>query len=95
MKVEFSSIDQSGTFGCAMSLDGKTIRNAKHKMGWGDFSDDEIELLIGPAAFKQFQNGKFTFDVPKWKINVAQTGGIQDATPTGFQLRWQDDFLAA
>ena len=88
MQIEFHQIDASGTHGVLMYQGDKLIRNYKYPNGRGDFSDEEVEALIGPAHFRLFQAGQTKFDVPQWKLDFVQKGKFSLETPQRSQENW-------
>jgi len=47
------------------------MRNMRANIvGLYDFSEDDIFNLLGPTKYAQFENGKFSFDIPKKHVQL-------------------------
>ena len=68
MKIEIRNTDNSGSFGYEIYClnNNKRIHNYKNSLlNQRFFDENEILNLIGDKKYKQFESGKFTFDVSK------------------------------
>jgi len=81
MKISIENDDLSGCSGCKIYLNGKPIQNVNSKgFRQKEFSEDDIFKLLGEKKFNMFENGKYEFDIPKWKLDVISGNGLKNAT---------------
>ena len=89
MKIEIVNIESSNCSGCNIFLGQKRLQNSNKPFNGlksSDFSNDEIYFILEDKQFKNFENGKYIFDVPKWKIDIITGGGLKNASP--YQNKW-------
>lgn len=72
MKIEIHSpVDPSNDYWIYISGTQKRLTH-----GYGVFrhqwDDDDILKLLGESQYKQFEAGKYTFDLPSWKVNILE-----------------------
>jgi hypothetical protein len=72
MKIEIQNTDPSGVNGYYVwnLAEKKRIRSKSERfpMHW---DDDDIHELLGESKYKQFENGKFIFDVTNKQLFLA------------------------
>jgi len=72
MKVEIQNIDSSNCKGYHVYADSKMLSTPKVSMNTREWDDNEIEHLIGQNNYLQFEQGKYTFNLPTWKIRLIE-----------------------
>lgn len=81
MKISIVNDDMSGCSGHKIYVDNKSIQNVNAKgFKTREFSEDEIFHLIGEKNYAKFENGKYEFDIPKWKLDIVSGNGLKNAT---------------
>lgn len=81
MKISIVNDDMSGQSGHKIYIENKSIQNGNAKgFRTREFSEDEILHLIGGKNYTKFENGKYEFDVPKWKLDIVSGLGVKTAT---------------
>ena len=72
MKVEILNIDASGCKGFNIYADNIMLSKPTVGMNPREWSEDEIESLLGQSLYKKIENGQFTFTLPTWKIRLIE-----------------------
>lgn len=80
MKVEINEFDASQTRGSKVFVNGKKLQNKQGGMFPYDFDENDILELLGEKRFKQYENGKYVFNLTKTEIFTA-TNDINYYTP--------------
>ena len=92
MKIEISQIDLSATRGYNIWYDDKPLRNYRQSIFVRDFDEDEILYILGDKEYAKFEEGKYIFNIPKWKIYAI----IGEPNPIVFndnlRLQWQTEY---
>ena len=58
------------THGYTMYADGKKVKNKNDTTN--EFTDGEIQFILGDKNFKKFESGKYTFNIAKWKVEAIE-----------------------
>ncbi len=75
--------------GYEITTEEKAIRNMNSNMFPRQFDESDLLTILGEKGFEKFEDGKFIFDVPVWKIKAIE--GILNATKN-FQLRFIEEY---
>jgi len=67
----------------------RVITNRNSNLFPRQFDESEILTIIGGKAFKKFEKGQSTFDVPAWKIKAVE--GVLNPTKN-FQLHFIEEY---
>jgi hypothetical protein len=90
MKIEILAPQPPFSRGYNINKNGKKIQNINSSLFPIDFSEDEIEFILGDKDYEKFENGKYTFDVPAWKLNIVAG---EQACKNREQLLFYSEFI--
>jgi hypothetical protein len=71
MKIEIISPLAPFTHGYEIECNGKRLHNVNAGMHPKEFSEEEIEFLLG-GDYTKFEQGKYQFNIPKWKLDAIE-----------------------
>ena len=71
-------VNNGGASDCSIWIEGKRISRPDAKLNcfahiW---DDSDIEKLLTESQYRQFEAGKYIFDIPAWKINIITCNGF-------------------
>ena len=89
MKIEIIEPQPPFTRGYEIRYNGKRATNVNEKMFQYDFSEYEIFYLLGEKEYKKFENGKYEFNVPVWKLNAISGCFV---AKDSYQNKWSYEF---